>query len=511
MALAAMGANTRAAAPNSPSPRWARSPFALGVASGSPRPDSVVLWTRLATDLNGLPPEILRADYEVRYEIYSDEALRQPVAVGTASALAQRGHSVHVHAKGLQSERPYWYRFTCGNAVSPVGRTRTAPLASAKTQRLRLALASCQHLEQGYFAAHAHIAQQELDLVLFVGDYIYESTRSQVVANDQSRRHVGEPPQTLAQYRQRHAQYKSDAQLQAAHAAHPWVVMWDDHEVVNDYATDRDQRYTEPAVFLARRAAAYQAYLEHMPLVLPEMDAQNFGAVRLYDRLAWGQLADLWTLDCRQYRSHHACPDPYRGGGRIVLGCKELEQPERTMLGAQQEQWLTQGLASSQAAWKLVAQATQIAPSGLDSPLGRTTYTDAWDGYPLARARLLQTVARAGVHDVVTLGGDVHQNLAANLRVHPNDPRSPVVASELVGTSITSGGLREAVLSKVRQSNPDIVHARGDERGYALLDITPSALQCAFQTTAHPALPGAKFGVQARFVVERGVAGVKKA
>jgi alkaline phosphatase D len=492
-----------------PAPRWPANPFALGVASGMPRPDSVVLWTRLAPGFEAFLPGSPGAAYEVRYEIYSDEALHQPVRSGMVLAQPGRAHSVHVLAAGLQPDRPYWYRFVCGTAVSPTGRTRTAPALNAQPARLRMALASCQHYEQGFYAAHGEIAAQNLDFVLFVGDYIYESSRG----SGMPRKHAGEVPQTLDQYRQRHAQYKTDAQLQAAHAAHPWVLMWDDHEVVNDYADDLDQRYTDPAVFLRRRAAAYQAYLEHMPVMLPEMAGPGWGGpnVRMYDRYAWGQLAELWTLDCRQYRSHHACPDPFRAGGRVVLGCDELAQPQRTMLGVEQERWLQGGLASSTRAWKLLAQATQIAPSGVDSPLGRTTYTDAWDGYPEARTRLLRGVVDAGVKDVVTLGGDVHQNVAANLRLRPNDEKSPIVASEFVGTSVTSGGVREALLTTVRASNPDIAYARSDERGYTLLDVSPDAVRCTFRTTPHPAMADARLSTQASFVVERGQAGVKKA
>ena len=282
----------------SAAPRWSSNPFALGVASGMPRSDSVVLWTRLAGGFEAFSPASQREVYKVRYEIYSDEALRNLVTSGDALAQPARAHSVHVQVRGLKPERFYWYRFSCGSAVSAVGRTRTAPALAATPQRLRMALASCQSYEQGFFAAHREISEQELDFVLFVGDYIYESNRSGKLP----RQHTGPVPQTLDEYRQRHAQYKSDPQLQAAHAAHPWVLMWDDHEVVNDYATDRDQRYTEPAVFLQRRAAAYQAYIEHMPILLPGMGEERWGPfdnVRIHDHLSWGQLAQLWRRVCR--------------------------------------------------------------------------------------------------------------------------------------------------------------------------------------------------------------------
>ena len=483
--------------------RWQNDPFALGVASGQPRADSVVLWTRLLVQeadaaLNAQP-------LAVQCEVFADEALRQRVGQWTVMTDAQRGMSVHVEAKGLQPLRHYWYRFTCGSATSPVGRTRTTPVAPDKAALLRMALASCQHFEQGAFTAHRDIAQQDLDLVLFVGDYIYESSNPRYLV----RAHQGGVPKTLEEYRARHAQYKGDADLRACHAAHPWVMTWDDHEVVNDYANDRDQNYTDPQVFLRRRAAAYQAYFEHMPLRLGP-DAANPANMRIHDRMAWGQLADIWTLDNRQYRSYHACPDPLKGGGRVVMGCNELADTQRTLLGIDQERWLTQGLNTSQAAWKVVAQGTQMSSTGLATPMGRSAFTDGWDGYPMARERFLQNIVDAQLRDVLVLGGDVHMNVAAQLRVQPNDEKSPIVASELVTTSITSRGMSETLAAQIRSNNPDIAHLRPDERGYTLIQITPGGVQSAFKTTANPVQPGSVFATQAQFAVKRGVAGVVK-
>jgi len=491
-------------------PRWRSNPFALGVASGQPRPDGVVLWTRLLPDSEEIWPLSQRLTVIVSYEIYSDEAGRQAVQRGQVTTDAARAHSVHVDARGLRPDRFYWYRFSCGDALSPVGRTRTAPAADAPVARLRLALASCQHYEQGYYPAHREIARQDLDFVLFVGDYIYEGTNPDHKVAPGVREHTGGVPRTLDGYRQRHALYKSDPDLRAAHAAHPWVMTWDDHEVVNDYAGDQDARGTAGEAFLLRRAAAYQAYFEHMPLRLGP-DAPGSPSMRIHDQMVWGQLAELWTLDCRQYRSPQACPDPLRGGGRMVLGCDALGDTRRTMLGAAQERWLEEGLAGSRRTWKLIAQATQFSPTGIDSPLGRSTYTDAWDGYPAARARLLQTVADARLADVVTLGGDVHMNVAAPLRLRPNDARAPVLASEIVTTSISSRGMGAALLGRIRADNPDLVHARADERGYTRIEVTPRGLQAEFRTTPYPALADAALGTQARFVVARGRAGVERA
>ena len=501
---AAAQAQVVSGGPQGGGPRWQHDPFGLGVASGQPQPGSVVLWTRLR--INPADAALHNQTLSVVCEVFADAALRQPVRQWRVQTDATRAHSVHVLANGLQPGRPYWYRFVCGSAVSPVGRARTSPGLDEPVERLRLALASCQHYEQGFFVAHREMAQRDLDLVLFVGDYIYESSNPQYLL----RAHTGGVPKGLDEYRERHAQYKSDADLQACHAAHTWAMTWDDHEVVNDYANDLDRHYTDPQVFLRRRAAAYQAYFEHMPLRLgPE--PSDGSQMRIHDRMAWGQLADVWTLDCRQYRAHPACPDPNRGGGRVVLGCDALADPSRSMLGAAQEQWLAQGLTRSDRRWKLVAQSTQMSSSGVNTPLGRSSFTDGWDGYPQARARLLGTVAQAGVQNVLMLGGDVHMNVAAQLRVRPNDERSPVVASEIVTTSVTSRGMGDKLLAQIRDSNPDIAHARSDERGYTWLDVRSEGIVAEFRTTPNPARTDGVLKTQAQWAIRAGVAGVLKA
>lgn len=499
------GAQGKAGAGAAHGPSWQADPFALGVASGQPQPTSVVLWTRL--HIHHTDEGHAAQPQQVVCELFADATMRQPLRQWRVATDAARAHSVHVLADGLQPGRHYWYRFVCGNASSAVGHTRTSPAPGDSAPRLRLALASCQHFEQGHFAAHRDIAQRDLDLVVFVGDYIYESTTSR----QRLRQHVGGVPHDLAGYRARHAQYKSDPDLQACHAAHPWVMTWDDHEVVNDYADDVDRFYSDPAVFLQRRAAAYQAYFEHMPLRLGPQGGVLAAQMRIHDRMGWGQLADVWTLDCRQYRDRQACSDPLRGGGRMVLGCDALADPSRSMLGAAQERWLAQGLATGRARWQLLAQSTQMSPAGMDTPLGRTVFSDGWDGYPQARARLLAAVHQAGLHNVLVLGGDVHMNVAAQLRLAPDNPHSPIVASELVTTSISSRGLSAAVLAHIRRSNPDTLHARADERGYTLLEVSPLAAQAQFITTAHPVGPQARFGVQAQFEALAGVPGLHRA
>ena len=477
-------------------------PFTLGVASGMPRPESVVLWTRLAprphAPLGGMP----EAPVEVRWEVALDANFSRGQRSGVVTARPEHAHSVHVLVAGLPSATPLFYRFTVRDAVSPLGRTRTAPAPGADVARLRIAVASCQHYEQGAFAAHRDIAEQDVDFVLFLGDYIYESSNPRY----RLRAHEGPPPKTLEAYRARHATYKLDADLRAAHAAHPWLLTWDDHEVENDYANDLSPSATSAAEFLARRSAAYKAYFEHMPLA-PSMAPQG-AALRIHEHYTWGRLAEVWTLDSRQYRGAQACNDPGRGGGRVLADCAELANESRSVLGSEQEQWLAQGLARSAGRWKLLGQGSQVSPGGIDSPLGRRIYSDGWDGYPRARARLLESFAQARGGNVVCLSGDVHRHMAAQLRGRANEPGAPIVAGEFVCSSVTSHGVSEAVMGLMRASNPDIVHGRSDERGYALIDVTAGAAACEFRATPFPAKAQARLTTQARFVIENGRPGI---
>jgi alkaline phosphatase D len=500
MAIALSPWLTAVAKPEPKARSWSINPFALGVASGRPRSDSVVLWTRLifSDEDRAAGNEALRVDVE----IFTDANLKTRVRKTEVFTDAHRAHSVHLHVQQLQPSTDYWYRFRQSDSYSTVGHTRTAPVLNADVRELRIALASCQHYEQGQFIAHAEIAKQKLDFVLFMGDYIYESSNSQYVI----RKHIGEEPKTLEQYRERYEQYKRDPMLQEAHAAHPWVLMWDDHEVVNDYANDQDRQYTDPQQMLLRRAAAYRAYFEHQPILLGP-DKDNPANMRLYEQLTWGKLAEVWTLDCRQYRSAQACRDPVRGGGRMVVQCDELSDPARTMLGNEQERWITDSLSQSKRQWKLVAQATQISSTSIPAPVGRSYWNDAWDGYPEARKRLLQTVVDAKLINVVTLGGDVHCNVAANLRLEPNNSQSPIVASEFVTSSITSRGLGDKAAALIRESNSDLLHYRSDERGYSLITVTPQNVRCDFRSTKFPAGSEAGLKTQASYVVKNGKAG----
>jgi alkaline phosphatase D len=456
-------------------------PFSLGVASGSPLPDAVILWTRLLSnplDATSVPPVALT----VRWEVAEDEGFRHIAAKGTAVAAPELAHSVHVDARGLRPGRWYWYRFMLGDAVSPVGRTRTAPAPDAMPDKLKLAVASCQHWEFGSYAAHRHIAAESPDLVAFLGDYIYEWGPAQL-------QHPARPQRvnesfTLPDYRARYAQYKSDPDLQAAHLAAPWIVTWDDHEVANDYAGGRD--WTLSPTFAGRRAAAYQAFYEHMPVRLA--DVRKFFDVRMYQRYDWGRLARFHVLDDRQYRSPEVCPKPGHGGSNVVnlRSCQELRDPARTMLGQEQEDWLAQGLKTSRARWNILAQQTlmaQMTYAPLVKPDDGRFWTDGWDGYPVARRRLLDTLASSGAANPLVLGGDVHTFYASELRAdfyRPVSAQNPVLATELCGTSVTSNSRPQERTLEYLQRNPHIKYGRSDKRGYMMVEVTPSAANARF-------------------------------
>ena len=495
-----------------PAERW-QAPehtFSLGVASGEPRADSVVLWTRLAPmplqPDGGMPAHRVT----VRWVVATDAACQQVVQQGVAVADPALAHAVHVDVSGLLPDRTWYYRFEAGGQFSPVGRTRTAPAPDARVERLRVALASCQHYEAGSFAVHREIAEADIDLVIFVGDYIYET---ELPGHARQRAHPHRFPRseaefTLADYRLHHASYKLDADLQACHAAHPWLLVWDDHEVLNGYAGDFGPD-VDAQTLLKLRTAAYRAYFEHLPLSPRRMPR---GAhMRMHDHFEWGQLADLWLIDARQFRDAPSCSGWHLAAhGNVIWDCPALDAPERSMLGREQEDWLAAGLASSAKAWKLVAQPTQVTPAALPTPLGPARYTDGWDAYPAARARLMAAIAQPRVPDVVLLGGDVHRHVAARLRMDPADPHSPVVASEIVASSISSKGLSEWIDALIRRFNPDNLHLRSDERGYALLDLTPAALTCTFRATAHPVAPQARLHTQAVYQIDRGAPGPRK-
>jgi alkaline phosphatase D len=473
---------------------FSKNPFSLGVASGDPSPDGFVIWTRLAPDPlegGGMPPAPLR----VSWQVAEDEQMKRVVRKGTATARHEWAHSVHVEVEGLRPERWYWYQFKVGSDISPVGRTRTMPPLHSIPGNFRFAFASCQHFETGYYTAFEHMLREDLDLVVHLGDYIYEGAGRK----DQVREHLGPEIVTLDQYRTRYAQYKSDPALQRMHAAAPWILTWDDHEVDNNYANDiSEEPKVSPAELLVRRAAAYQAYYEHMPLrrsCLPH--GPN---MKMYRRVPVGKLADFFVLDTRQYRTDQPCGD----GNKPP--CAESLDPKATLMGAKQRSWLETALAGSTSRWNILAQ--QVMMARVDRLIGaEIAYSmDQWPGYEMERRRLLQFLEEHNVKNTVVLTGDIHSNWANELTIHDDTDFKNPVAAEFVGTSISSGGdgsptpkNRENLYSE----NP-FVKFFSTERGYVKCELTPEQWRADYQMVEYVSKPGASLNKRATFILESG-------
>jgi len=478
--------------------RGGTDPFTLGVASGRPTSVGATLWTRLApeplSEAGGMPP----TPVQVRWEVAEDREGARPLRVGLLTARAEWAHSVRVEVTGLRPDRHYRYRFASGDAVSPTGRFRTAP-AAGEGDRLRIVYASCQQYEQGHYGAWRHAVADAPDLVVFLGDYIYESSWGRRLV----RRHDPGVPTTLEAYRRRHALYRTDPDLQAAHAACAWVVTWDDHEVDNDYANDRSQRADPPESFLERRAAAYRAYFEHMPL--PWSMAPRGASMRVFGELDWGALLRLHVLDDRQYRSPQACTPPGQGGSRTVGSeCAERHDPALTMLGAEQEAWFARSMSGSRARWNVVAQQTLIgrADSRPGPPEG--WWTDGWDGYTAARRRLLHAVRAAGAANPIAIGGDVHAFYAGELHEDFDRPGARPAMLEFVGTSITSQTWGQARIDAVVAENPNLHYGEGRFRGYTRLDVGRDRAEVAMRGITDPADPRTDCRTLRRFALRDG-------
>ena len=507
-ALAALGVSQAAPArATNHKVRFDTYPYTLGVASGYPRPDGFVLWTGLAPKPlapgGGLGPEPV----PVRWEVAEDERFAKVVASGTEFLTQDWAHSARAEVTGLAPARWYFYRFIAGDALSPVGRTRTAPLLSADSPRLRFAFASCQHYEQGWFNAYRHIVKDDPDLLVFLGDYIYETSWGR----EHVRKHGAAEPYGLDEYRIRHALYKTDADLQEVHRSMPWLLTWDDHEVDNDYADDRPEDGMDRESFLLRRAAAYRAYYEHMPL--PSRMRPKGPEMRIYTEFDWGTLARFCLLDDRQYRSCHACPRPGRRGGSNTVDiehCPRLFNPGRSMLGRAQERWLEGALEKSPARWQVLAQQTPMAQFDQKPGPGRSAWTDGWDGYPAARQRLLEFVHQRKICNPVVIGGDVHSFNVSDLKLDFDDPASPVVASEFVSTSITSQAWAQERLNAFLLDNPHMKLVDSRARGYVRVEVTTTQMRADLRAMASVAKPDAACSTLASFVVEDGKAGPQK-
>ncbi len=492
---------TAAHAATTPRPVFKDYPFTLGVASGDPAPDGFVLWTRLAPDPlhgGGLGDQSI----EVRWQVAHDDKMKKIVQSGTHIASPALGHSVHVEVSGLEPGRQYFYRFAAGDELSPIGRTRTAPAIGSTPDRLRFAFASCQHFEAGFFNAYYHMAGDDLDLVVHLGDYIYEGA----AAHGAIRKHVGLEIESLDDYRNRHAQYKTDIDLQAAHAACPWIVTWDDHEFDNNCAGDiSEQPEVNPAQFLIRRAASYQAYYEHMPLRATSIPQGPF--MQLYRGIAWGQLAYFAALDTRQYRSDQPC------GDRNTAPCEQTFAKNATMLGDAQEQWLLESLKQSQAVWNVLAQQVMMARADRQAGSEVAYSMDQWPGYEVPRRRLMQSLHDLQVANPVVLTGDIHTNWANELKVDYNDAKSPTIANEFVCTSISSGGdggEKQDLQASLKSENP-FVKFYNAERGYVRCEVTPNQWRSDYQVVPVVTRRGSPLVTRASFHVTAGQAGMEQA
>ncbi|MDX2851508.1 MULTISPECIES: alkaline phosphatase D family protein [unclassified Streptomyces] len=486
-------------------------PFTLGVASGDPTPSGVVLWTRLAprpyepAPGNGLPD----ARVPVQWEIARDDRFGRVVRRGIATAHPEFNHTVHVDAQGLAPDRVYYYRFRAGPWISPPGRTRTAPAPDSLPYEMRLAAVSCQAYHDGYFTALGHLADEDVDAVFHLGDYLYEYA---VGATGGARAYTdrtlpswfAKETVTLEDYRLRYALYKSDPDLQAAHAAFPWFVTWDDHETENNYAGGSDEGGGPGDEFLVRRAAAYRAYWENQPLRLPQLPQGP--DMTLYRRFHYGRLAQFDILDTRQYRTDQA----YRG--RWHHPGPESQDPARTITGATQERWLLDGFRSSHATWNVIPQQVVLSRRRSGTTAASPLSMDAWDGYPASRDRVLAGAGAAGVENLLVLTGDVHVHYAMDIKADWDDPTSRTIGTELVTSSVSSGrdgSPRPSDWSAVMEANPHLRFYDG-RRGYVTVRLDAEEARADFRTVDAVTTPGAALTTAASFVTEAGDPGLRE-
>ncbi|MEU1896477.1 alkaline phosphatase D family protein [Streptomyces pristinaespiralis] len=471
--------------------------FLHGVASGDPLPDGVLLWTRVTPSADALPGSGTGADTEVAWEVAEDVGFTRVVARGATVSQAASDHTVKVDVRGLRPATSYWYRFTAGGAVSPAGRTRTAPATDAATPGVRFGVVSCANWEAGWFSAYRHLAARgDLDAVLHLGDYIYEYAAGGYPAEEYGvRKHAPlHEIVTLADYRLRHATYKTDADLRAMHAAHPLIAIWDDHEFANDAWSGGAENHTPGAEgeWAARVAAAKQAYFEWMPV-----RTSTEGTV--YRRLRFGKLADLHLLDLRSFRSQQS-----------GIGNGDVDDPDRTLTGRAQLDWLKSGLAASDASWKLVGTSVMISPVAFGSlpahllePIaelmglpkeGLAVNVDQWDGYTDDRKELLAHLTRHGIENTVFLTGDIHMAWANDVPVKAATyPLSASAATEFVVTSVSSDNLDDILhvapgtvslvaSAAVRAANRHVKWVDMDAHGYGVLDVTAERSQMDYYT-----------------------------
>jgi alkaline phosphatase D len=488
------------------SPVFAAYPFALGVASGEPAPDGFVIWTKIAPkplDRDGGMP---KKPVEVEWAVATDERMGQVAQKGVAVAHPELGHSVHVEVAGLQPARDYFYQFGIGGERSRIGRARTLPSPGAAVAQLRFGVAGCQRYEDGFFTAFRRIAAERFDFVFHYGDYIYEFRV--VRPGDGSRPVVrvmpGEPDEcyTLEDYRHRYSLHQLDPDLQAAHASAPFVMSYDDHEVNNDWAGDTTGQNTPPELFLLRRAAAFQAWYEHLPLRRAQMPRGP--DILSYRRFVVGDLVNVNVLDTRLFRSPQACAD----GPRVSAKCMQALEPSRTMLGDTQERWLSDGFRSTKSRWTLLAQ--QVAMVHIDrnpDPQVISSNLDKWDGAVAGRDRLLSALESAKLGNLVVVTGDAHQNWAGELKKNFSDEKSATLGIEFIASSATAAGDgfdTNTNFKTLLQQNPHMKFFNS-QRGYVRHIVTPSRWQADFQVLDKVSVPNGSMTTRKSFVIENGL------
>lgn len=486
-------------------PVFTSNPFALGVASGDPAPDGFVLWTKIAPKPlergSGMP----KKPVEVAWVVAGDERMQKPVQQGKAMAHPELGHAVHVEIAGLEPARDYFYQFTVGAERSVVGRARTLPRVGAPLAQLRFAVAGCQRYEAGFFTAYRKIAEERFDFVFHYGDYIYEYPTLRPGAKvpwPVIRVMPDEPGEThtLDDYRHRYSLHQLDPDLQAAHASAPFIMSFDDHEVVNDWAGDSTVKPVPREHFLLRRAAAFQAWYEHLPLRRAQMPTGP--NIQAYRRLAIGDLLAVNVLDTRQYRSGTTC------GARIMANCADALEPNRTMLGEAQERWLYDSFKSQAARWTLLAQQIPILRQDRDpDPAVLGPSMDKWDGAVAARERLFAAVEQSKLRNLVVVDGDVHLNCAGELKKNFDDEKSATLGVDFTATSITSLGDGFDIDSRLKtlmQQDPHIKFYNR-QRGYVRHIVTPQRWQADYQVLDKVSVPDGRMSTRRSFVVESGV------
>ncbi len=486
-------------------PSWQSDPFSLGVASGYPRADGAVIWTRLAPRPEAADGGVEDAVIAVQWEVASDAHFKHVQAYGTAYAETAWAHSVHVEVGGLAPWRWYYYRFHCGDASSVTGRLRTAPRAADSVDALRFAAVSCQHFESGYYAAYRHMLADDLDVVLHLGDYIYESSYKAGTV----RHHARGEPFTLADYRMRYAQYRGDDDLKAAHAAASWLMVWDDHEVENDYVGVYSENNDDPVWFAKRRANAYRAWYEHMPV--PDAMRPVGAGMRIHTSVPYGALVDFTLLDGRQYRSPQPCPPPGHGGSTTIRDCAARLAEEATFLGAQQEQWFAHRFGASHARWNIVAQQMLLAQGDSQRGAGQAFYSDAWDGYPAARRRLLEATVASAARNPVFLGGDIHSFWVTDVKADYARAEAPTVATEFVTTAVSSMPIPQSLAAALRDENPHIRYGLSGPRGYLRMRCTQHSLLADLRGLDDVQRADSGCKTVASFMVEDGRVGAQKA